>query len=82
LDDFDGYIKDMAKDSDYKFSLQFEVNLWGLSPLRTAMPRSAFSRCQVCVGCSCALCCLMCAVARWVSFTSSSAEFRSGPWCC
>ncbi|KAF3816297.1 hypothetical protein GH733_014470, partial [Mirounga leonina] len=25
LDDFDAYIKDMAKDSDYKFSLQFEV---------------------------------------------------------
>ncbi|XP_053320347.1 receptor-type tyrosine-protein phosphatase O isoform X2 [Spea bombifrons] len=24
LDDFDGYIKDMAKDTDYKFSLQFE----------------------------------------------------------
>uniref|UniRef100_A0ABM5GDZ8 Receptor-type tyrosine-protein phosphatase O isoform X3 n=1 Tax=Pogona vitticeps TaxID=103695 RepID=A0ABM5GDZ8_9SAUR len=24
LDDFDSYIKDMAKDSDYKFSLQFE----------------------------------------------------------
>ena len=26
LDDFDAYIKDMAKDSDYKFSLQFEVS--------------------------------------------------------
>ncbi|KAK2101290.1 hypothetical protein P7K49_018956 [Saguinus oedipus] len=25
LDDFDAYIKDMAKDSDYKFSLQFEA---------------------------------------------------------
>ncbi|KAJ7329211.1 hypothetical protein JRQ81_015385 [Phrynocephalus forsythii] len=24
LDDFDSYVKDMAKDSDYKFSLQFE----------------------------------------------------------
>uniref|UniRef100_A0A8C3BGR4 Receptor-type tyrosine-protein phosphatase O n=1 Tax=Cairina moschata TaxID=8855 RepID=A0A8C3BGR4_CAIMO len=31
LDDFDGYIKDMAKDSDYKFSLQFEeLKLIGL----------------------------------------------------
>lgn len=26
LDDFDTYIKDMARDSDYKFSLQFEVS--------------------------------------------------------
>lgn len=26
LDDFDAYIRDMAKDSDYKFSLQFEVS--------------------------------------------------------
>ncbi|VTJ65529.1 Hypothetical predicted protein, partial [Marmota monax] len=31
LDDFDSYIKDMAKDSDYKFSLQFEeLKLIGL----------------------------------------------------
>lgn len=31
LDDFDAYIKDMAKDSDYKFSLQFEeLKLIGL----------------------------------------------------
>ncbi|XP_064371608.1 receptor-type tyrosine-protein phosphatase O isoform X7 [Dromaius novaehollandiae] len=31
LDDFDGYVKDMAKDSDYKFSLQFEeLKLIGL----------------------------------------------------
>ncbi|XP_064417100.1 receptor-type tyrosine-protein phosphatase O [Latimeria chalumnae] len=31
LDDFDAYIKDMAKDSDYKFSLQFEeLKLVGL----------------------------------------------------
>ncbi|XP_034259210.1 receptor-type tyrosine-protein phosphatase O isoform X4 [Pantherophis guttatus] len=31
LDDFDSYVKDMAKDSDYKFSLQFEeLKLIGL----------------------------------------------------
>ncbi|XP_067997975.1 receptor-type tyrosine-protein phosphatase O [Melanerpes formicivorus] len=30
LDDFDGYIKDMAKDSDYKFSLQFEMTSIGI----------------------------------------------------
>lgn len=27
LDDFDAYFKDMSKDSAYKFSLQFEVNV-------------------------------------------------------
>jgi hypothetical protein len=32
LDDFDSYIKDMAKDSDYKFSLQFEVSGEAFSP--------------------------------------------------
>lgn len=32
LDDFDSYIKDMAKDSDYKFSLQFEVSDEAVSP--------------------------------------------------
>lgn len=32
LDDFDSYIKDMAKDSDYKFSLQFEVSGEAVSP--------------------------------------------------
>lgn len=32
LDDFDSYIKDMAKDSDYKFSLQFEVSGETFSP--------------------------------------------------
>lgn len=37
LDDFDAYIKDMAKDSDYKFSLQFEVSC-------------LFPPCQGCVG--------------------------------
>lgn len=59
MDDFDGYIKDMAKDSDYKFSLQFEVSLGELCPFRSDVPRPAFCRCELCVACSCALCCLM-----------------------
>ncbi|CAH2278602.1 Receptor-type tyrosine- phosphatase O [Pelobates cultripes] len=37
LDDFEGYIKDMAKDTDYKFSLQFEeLKMIGLDILHVA----------------------------------------------
>lgn len=39
LDDFDAYFKDMNKDSAYKFSLQFEVNV--LTSTRRNQPQVA-----------------------------------------
>lgn len=46
LDDFDAYIKDMAKDSDYKFSLQFEVSEYSFSYPLWARELAALYQCH------------------------------------